>query len=236
MLLLPSSVLLPLSVFVLNVRNKELNIVKLDFGRLEVNKLGWMEGRGRRKMGDERRREKEKSLFFVDQEWFLQEVREGGTNVQKDDNGFVFYKCRFCGLTFNFMNTLRAHERIHDVSQVIIFRNYGDISKSQLQPYVCGKCGESFEFACQLEYHAAQHSEVDGFKCDCGRTFFSYTEMLYHKHTDDPIELIGAPEVSMKNVFKEVLEKVMLTFTSSWAERCLLGIIKISVANFNFLK
>ncbi|CAI5453993.1 unnamed protein product [Caenorhabditis angaria] len=102
------------------------------------------------------------------------------SNVEKDDNGFIYYKCRFCGITFNFMNTLRAHERIHDVSQ----------------PYVCGKCGESFEFACQLEYHAAQHSDVDGYKCECGRTFFSYTEMLYHKHTDDPADLIGAPEKS----------------------------------------
>ncbi|KHJ98284.1 zinc finger, C2H2 type [Oesophagostomum dentatum] len=63
------------------------------------------------------------------------------TVVEKDDNGFVFYKCRFCGLTFNYMNTLRAHERVHNISQ----------------PYVCGKCGESYEFACQLEYHTLQH-------------------------------------------------------------------------------
>ncbi|KIH53986.1 hypothetical protein ANCDUO_15868 [Ancylostoma duodenale] len=39
------------------------------------------------------------------------------------------------------MNTLRAHERVHNISQ----------------PYVCGKCGESYEFACQLEYHTLQH-------------------------------------------------------------------------------
>lgn len=40
------------------------------------------------------------------------------TVVEKDDNGFMYYKCRFCGLTFNYMNTLRAHERVHNVSQV----------------------------------------------------------------------------------------------------------------------
>lgn len=40
------------------------------------------------------------------------------TVVEKDDNGFVYFKCRFCGYTFNYMNTLRAHERIHDVAQV----------------------------------------------------------------------------------------------------------------------
>ncbi|KAL6724911.1 hypothetical protein Aduo_019755 [Ancylostoma duodenale] len=91
------------------------------------------------------------------------------TVVEKDDNGFVFYKCRFCGLTFNYMNTLRAHERVHNISQ----------------PYVCGKCGESYEFACQLEYHTLQHGDVKGYKCECGRTFFSYTEMLYHKHPED---------------------------------------------------
>lgn len=36
----------------------------------------------------------------------------------KDDSGFIFYTCRFCGLTFNYMNTLRAHERVHNVDQV----------------------------------------------------------------------------------------------------------------------
>ncbi|VDM53358.1 unnamed protein product [Angiostrongylus costaricensis] len=91
------------------------------------------------------------------------------TVVEKDDNGFVFYKCRFCGLTFNYMNTLRAHERVHNISQ----------------PFICGKCGESYEFACQLEYHTQQHGDMKGYKCECGRTFFSYTEMLYHKHSDD---------------------------------------------------
>ncbi|WKY09115.1 hypothetical protein Q1695_001903 [Nippostrongylus brasiliensis] len=105
------------------------------------------------------------------------------TVVEKDDNGFVFYKCRFCGLTFNYMNTLRAHERVHNISQ----------------PYVCGKCGDSFEFACQLEYHTTQHGDAKGYKCECGRTFFSYTEMLYHKHPEDlekekaDKELYGCP-------------------------------------------
>ncbi|XGW05778.1 hypothetical protein V3C99_016269 [Haemonchus contortus] len=105
------------------------------------------------------------------------------TVVEKDDNGFVFYKCRFCGLTFNYMNTLRAHERVHNISQ----------------PFVCGKCGDSFEFACQLEYHTQQHGDAKGYKCECGRTFFSYTEMLYHKHPEDiekekaDKELYGCP-------------------------------------------
>ncbi|KAE9417586.1 hypothetical protein Angca_003472 [Angiostrongylus cantonensis] len=105
------------------------------------------------------------------------------TVVEKDDNGFVFYKCRFCGLTFNYMNTLRAHERVHNISQ----------------PFICGKCGESYEFACQLEYHTQQHGDMKGYKCECGRTFFSYTEMLYHKHSDDlekkkeEKELYGCP-------------------------------------------
>ncbi|CAJ0610581.1 unnamed protein product [Cylicocyclus nassatus] len=101
------------------------------------------------------------------------------TVVEKDDNGFIFYKCRFCGLTFNYMNTLRAHERVHNISQ----------------PYVCGKCGESYEFACQLEYHTLQHGETKGYKCECGRTFFSYTEMLYHKHPEDLKEEKEAKEL-----------------------------------------
>uniref|UniRef100_A0A0N4XE54 Zinc finger protein unc-98 n=1 Tax=Nippostrongylus brasiliensis TaxID=27835 RepID=A0A0N4XE54_NIPBR len=107
------------------------------------------------------------------------------TVVEKDDNGFVFYKCRFCGLTFNYMNTLRAHERVHNISQ----------------PYVCGKCGDSFEFACQLEYHTTQHGDAKGYKCECGRTFFSYTEMLYHKHPEDlekeKADKVGAGRVAL---------------------------------------
>lgn len=39
-------------------------------------------------------------------------------SMVKDENGFVYYRCRFCGLTFNFMTTLKAHERVHDVMQV----------------------------------------------------------------------------------------------------------------------
>lgn len=36
----------------------------------------------------------------------------------KDENGFIFYKCRFCGLTYNYLTTLRAHERVHNIDEV----------------------------------------------------------------------------------------------------------------------
>ncbi|KAI6173912.1 hypothetical protein M3Y98_01133300 [Aphelenchoides besseyi] len=86
--------------------------------------------------------------------------------TEKDKNGFIFYKCRFCGLTFNFMTTLKAHERVHDIDT----------------PYVCNKCGESFHFMCELEYHAKSHLKQKGYKCECGRTFYQYTDLLYHTH------------------------------------------------------
>lgn len=41
-------------------------------------------------------------------------------NCVKDENGFTYYKCRFCGLTFNFLTTLKAHERVHDIETVSI--------------------------------------------------------------------------------------------------------------------
>ncbi|KAI1706982.1 zinc finger protein unc-98 [Ditylenchus destructor] len=89
----------------------------------------------------------------------------------KDENGFVYYKCRFCGLTYNFMTTLKAHERIHDVEA----------------PYTCNKCGEAFHYMCELEYHSKTHLTQKGYKCDCGRTFFQYTDLLYHHHPgEDP--------------------------------------------------
>ncbi|VDN57573.1 unnamed protein product [Dracunculus medinensis] len=87
----------------------------------------------------------------------------------KDDNGFIFYKCRFCGLTYNYLTTLRAHERVHNVEM----------------PYKCNRCSEAFHFMCELEYHAKQHSNLKGYKCECGRIFHTYTDLLYHRHPDD---------------------------------------------------
>jgi len=103
--------------------------------------------------------------------------------IEKDENGFTFYKCRFCGLTYNFLTTLKAHERVHDINQ----------------PYACNKCGETFHFMCELEYHAKSHLQQKGYKCDCGRTFYQYTDLLYHKHPEDepdefPLPLPQPPE------------------------------------------
>uniref|UniRef100_A0A0N5C493 Zinc finger protein unc-98 n=1 Tax=Strongyloides papillosus TaxID=174720 RepID=A0A0N5C493_STREA len=82
---------------------------------------------------------------------------------------FKYFKCRFCGLTYNYASTLKAHERVHNVSM----------------PYSCSKCDESFHYMCELEYHMKQHENQKGYKCDCGRTFHNYTDMLYHKHDGD---------------------------------------------------
>ncbi|KAI6243785.1 hypothetical protein M3Y99_00042600 [Aphelenchoides fujianensis] len=100
-------------------------------------------------------------------------------HTTKDDNGFVFYKCRFCGLTYNFLTTLKAHERVHDVET----------------PYQCTKCGESFHFACELEFHAKSHLKQKGYKCECGRTFYKYTDLLYHTHPgeDEPQHALPEP-------------------------------------------
>uniref|UniRef100_A0A915D5Q1 Zinc finger protein unc-98 n=1 Tax=Ditylenchus dipsaci TaxID=166011 RepID=A0A915D5Q1_9BILA len=104
-------------------------------------------------------------------------IQDKHINGVKDENGFVYYKCRFCGLTFNFMTTLKAHERVHDV----------------MQPYLCNKCGEAFHFMCELEYHAKQHLKQKGYKCDCGRTFYQYTDLLYHRHPGEDGEPVSVP-------------------------------------------
>uniref|UniRef100_A0A915C8X7 Zinc finger protein unc-98 n=1 Tax=Parascaris univalens TaxID=6257 RepID=A0A915C8X7_PARUN len=114
------------------------------------------------------------------------ESSEQNTFVEtvKDDSGFIFYTCRFCGLTFNYMNTLRAHERVHNVDQ----------------PYKCNKCSESFHFMCELEYHAKQHSDQKGYKCECGRTFHTYTDLLYHKHPGEDDEVVAqVPVIAVRS-------------------------------------
>lgn len=66
---------------------------------------------------------------------------EGAIKETDESSGFVYYKCRFCGLTFNYLTTLKAHERVHNVEQ----------------PYVCPKCNCTFHYNCELEYHMQQH-------------------------------------------------------------------------------
>ncbi|OZC05271.1 zinc finger, C2H2 type, partial [Onchocerca flexuosa] len=92
--------------------------------------------------------------------------------ARKSENDFIFYKCRFCGLTYNYLTTLRAHERVHNIDE----------------PYKCNRCSESFHYMCELEYHAKQHTDLKGYKCECGRTFHSYTDLLYHKHPGEEDE------------------------------------------------
>lgn len=51
-------------------------------------------------------------------------------NTPKNKDGFIFYKCRFCGLTYNYLTTLRAHERIHDIDEVCnYFKRFRIIKK-----------------------------------------------------------------------------------------------------------
>lgn len=83
---------------------------------------------------------------------------DSGNRIRKDvketdDNGFTYYKCPYCGLTFNYISTLKAHERVHDI----------------MQPYVCPKCNSSFHYMCELEYHMKEHSGLyldSIFKCN----------------------------------------------------------------------
>ena len=75
------------------------------------------------------------------------------------------YTCRFCGLSYAYLNTLKAHERVHDVEE----------------PFRCGKCGASFRFNSELDYHAQSHKGQKQYGCKCGRSFSLYTDMINHK-------------------------------------------------------
>ncbi|CDW52630.1 Zinc finger protein unc 98 [Trichuris trichiura] len=82
------------------------------------------------------------------------------------------YKCRFCGLVYNYLTTLKAHERVHDVEE----------------PYVCAKCGLSFRFHSELQIHCEEHKGAYTYKCMCGRSFAKYSDLLYHHHSDEDEE------------------------------------------------
>lgn len=57
------------------------------------------------------------------------------------------YKCRFCGLHYNYISTLRAHERVHDVDE----------------PFKCAICGFAFRFNAELEAHNLEHTRSGTF-------------------------------------------------------------------------
>lgn len=56
------------------------------------------------------------------------------------------FRCRFCGLEYTYLTTLKAHERVHDVEE----------------PYVCPSCGMSFRYYSELQGHNLQHRAVPG--------------------------------------------------------------------------
>jgi hypothetical protein len=117
--------------------------------------------------------------------------------TEKDDNGFMFYKCRFCGLTFNFITTLKAHERVHDIEAVsnILYSITFLLSRMHVQNVLrrfisCANLNitQKLTKVRHLIYLLLlMNSEQKGYKCDCGRTFFQYTDLLYHYHPgEDP--------------------------------------------------
>lgn len=67
------------------------------------------------------------------------------SQVKKDPKEQKF-RCRFCGLEYKYLNTLKAHERVHDVEE----------------PYVCPSCGMSFRYYSELQGHSLQHRAVPG--------------------------------------------------------------------------
>ncbi|VDO98821.1 unnamed protein product [Soboliphyme baturini] len=102
--------------------------------------------------------------------------------TEKESHGQV-YKCRFCGLVYNYLTTLRAHERVHDVEE----------------PYVCAKCGISYRFYSELEIHSKEHTGQYTYKCECGRSFAKYSDLLYHEHPgEDEEEHVDAVVLSHK--------------------------------------
>jgi len=75
----------------------------------------------------------------------LREIRETLAQKYAEPAGAKapgeMYRCRFCGLSYNYMTTLRAHERVHDVDE----------------PYVCSRCGLSYRYYVELQAHSLEH-------------------------------------------------------------------------------
>uniref|UniRef100_A0AC34Q0E8 C2H2-type domain-containing protein n=1 Tax=Panagrolaimus sp. JU765 TaxID=591449 RepID=A0AC34Q0E8_9BILA len=162
--------------------------VKMDDSQTTVDSMDLMKESDSKSKDDDK---SESEITVIEPK--LESSSTSHQTMVKDENGFTYYKCRFCGLTYNFLTTLKAHERVHDINQ----------------PYACNKCGESFHFMCELEYHAKSHLQQKGYKCDCGRTFYQYTDLLYHKHPEDePDEFpLPMPQPSEPRIIRHSFSK-----------------------------
>ena len=70
-------------------------------------------------------------------------------------------------------------------------------------------------------------ADVSGYKCECGRTFFSYTEMLYHKHADEKDNEVGLFQI--ENNLKEAKCKNLLQKLNSYLAFYEKGVASFSI-------
>ncbi|CAK5028668.1 unnamed protein product [Meloidogyne enterolobii] len=64
---------------------------------------------------------------------------------------------------------------------------------------------------CELEYHAKTHLTQKGYKCECGRTFFQYTDLLNHRHPgEDPPEPAVPPIPSLVETLPQLISSATL--------------------------
>ncbi|KAE8289009.1 hypothetical protein D5F01_LYC12887 [Larimichthys crocea] len=82
-------------------------------------------------------------------------------------------KCELCNRTFNSVNRLAAHKRVHEQGT-----------------HECPECGKVFKKATSLQTHMRTHSGVARYLCvDCGNGFTTEMTLIMHRksHTADPL-------------------------------------------------
>ncbi|KAG7474584.1 zinc finger protein 574 [Solea senegalensis] len=117
-------------------------------------------------------------------------------------------KCELCNRTFNSVNRLAAHKRVHEQGTHDcpecgkVFKKVTSLqthlrTHSGVARYLCVDCGNGYTTEMTLIMHRKSHTADPLHKCQfCNKTFTNMTKYLYHRRTHLNRDAYGAHAVA----------------------------------------
>uniref|UniRef100_A0A3P8WVG4 Zinc finger protein 526 n=1 Tax=Cynoglossus semilaevis TaxID=244447 RepID=A0A3P8WVG4_CYNSE len=135
-----------------------------------------------------------------------------GEDIRGADNSGAVWaksqKCDLCSRTFNSVNRLAAHKRVHEqgthecpecgkVFKKVTSLQTHQRTHSGVARYLCVDCGNGYTTEMTLIMHRKSHTSDPLHKCQfCNKTFTNMTKYLYHRRTHLNRDATGTPKQS----------------------------------------
>uniref|UniRef100_A0A3P8X0Q8 Zinc finger protein 526 n=1 Tax=Cynoglossus semilaevis TaxID=244447 RepID=A0A3P8X0Q8_CYNSE len=133
-----------------------------------------------------------------------------GEDIRGADNSGAVWaksqKCDLCSRTFNSVNRLAAHKRVHEqgthecpecgkVFKKVTSLQTHQRTHSGVARYLCVDCGNGYTTEMTLIMHRKSHTSDPLHKCQfCNKTFTNMTKYLYHRRTHLNRDATGTPD------------------------------------------